>query len=143
MTISRFDPTPASCGRSFDNSMTHFELVFPFPPSLNRAYRAVSGRVLLSKAARQYAIAVRNALPAGRIERLTGRLRVVIGLVPPHKFGKRDWDVANREKVLCDALTKAGFWRDDSQIDSLQLVRCGPRGHWPDGAAVVQVDVIS
>lgn len=118
-------------------------LRLPFPPSLNRAYRAAAGRVLLSKPARQYAVAVRNALPPGRPERIEGRLFVVIELWPPAKLANKAWDVANREKLICDALTKAGFWRDDSQIDSISLMRWPYAETSPLGAARVTVTILS
>lgn len=121
--------------------MTQHRLILPFPPSLNRAYRAAAGRVLLSKPARQYAVAVRNALPAGRVERLEGRLSVLVRLHPSARLARSDrWDVANREKLLCDSLTKAGFWRDDSQIDQLTVVRGEYDAGYPLGAAFVVVD---
>lgn len=124
--------------------MTQHRLILPFPPSLNRAYRAAAGRVLLSKPARQYAVAVRNALPAGRVERLEGRLAVLVRLHPPERLARSErWDVANREKLLCDSLTKAGFWRDDSQIDRLTVERCDYDAGFPTGCAFVIVEVFA
>ena len=32
-------------------------------------------------------------------------------------------DLGNVEKALCDALTHAGLWHDDSQIDDLRIIR--------------------
>ncbi|AAQ73369.1 gp23 [Burkholderia phage Bcep1] len=122
---------------------TRYSLILPFPPSLNRAYRAVAGRVVLSKAARQYGVAVRNALPVGRAERIAGRLRVVVTVHPPARLVGRAWDVANREKLLSDALTKAGFWRDDSQIDSFRVDRGEFLETRPAGCAVVDVEVLA
>lgn len=51
---------------------------------------------------------------------MTGRLGVTIHChVPDH----RRRDLGNLEKCLCDSLTNAGIWEDDSQIDDLRLVR--------------------
>lgn len=123
--------------------LTRYSLTLPFPPSLNRAYRAVAGRVVLSKAARQYGVAVRNALPAGRVERIAGRLRVIVTVHPPKRLVGRTWDVANREKLLSDALTKAAFWRDDSQIDSFRVDRGEFLDAHPKGCAFVDVEIVS
>jgi len=51
-----------------------------------------------------------------------GRLAVDIYVNPPDKR-KRDLD--NIPKALLDALTHAGIWEDDSQIDQLTITR-GP-----------------
>lgn len=114
-------------------------LTLPWPPSLNRIYRAVAGRVVLSEAARKYALQVHNALPAGRPEKLSGRLRVALALCPPAKLADKPWDIANREKLLFDCMTHAGVWIDDAQIDELSIVRGVPVG---DGVALLQISEI-
>lgn len=114
----------------------------PFPPSLNRIWRAVAGRLLLSEQARQYLPRVVNALPMGRIVPLTGRLAVLVALHPPHKLARekgRRWDVMNREKLLCDCLTKAKVWLDDSQIDDFRVMRMGVLPAAPEGCAWVHI----
>lgn len=100
---------------------------------MNRAYRAVAGRVLLSADGRAYALKVSNALPAGRVTPLTGRLAVDVDLFPPATLAGKKWDIANREKVLFDALTKCGVWVDDEQIDQIIIVRNGVAPECPDG----------
>ena len=57
---------------------------------------------------------------AGR--RLAGRLAVTITVNPPDK---RKRDIDNLAKAPLDALTHAGLWLDDSQIDKLSIER-GP-----------------
>jgi crossover junction endodeoxyribonuclease RusA len=54
---------------------------------------------------------------------LNGRLSVRIEAQPPDKR-KRDLD--NLLKAPLDALTHAGLWVDDEQIDELTIVRLGP-----------------
>lgn len=108
-------------------------LRLPFPPSLNRIWRAVGGRVILSAAAREWAAAAARALPAGRVVPMAGRLIVTMRLTPPASLGARAWDVANREKLLCDLLTKQRVWIDDEQIDALLIVRAGPDVIAPKG----------
>lgn len=93
----------------------------PWPPSLNRIWRAVAGRIVLSKAAREWKVTAANALPTGRVEPLRGRLVVWLHLCPP--AGARKLDIANREKLLCDTLTEQRVWLDDEQIDVLVIVR--------------------
>lgn len=38
----------------------------------------------------------------------------------------KHWDIANREKILCDVLTKQRVWLDDSQIDFMMIMRAEP-----------------
>lgn len=102
--------------------------VLPWPPSLNRIWRAVQGRVVLSASARDYKRACVNALPTGRVDPFKGRLAVTMTLCPPVKPGGVDWDIANREKVLFDTLTEQRVWLDDSQIDALGILRGVPDG---------------
>lgn len=110
------------------------KLTLPWPPSVNRIWRALGGRVILSAQARDYIKAAGNALPAGRVPPpLTGRLWVWLTLHPPERSprGKgpgASWDIANREKIVCDVLTKQRVWVDDSQIDVLVIQRGAPRG---------------
>ncbi|WWQ12968.1 RusA-like Holliday junction resolvase [Ralstonia phage PQ43W] len=105
-------------------------LRLPWPPSVNRIWRAVGGRVLLSSAARRYCKQAANALPRGRAEPLTGRLVVWLHLCPPATLGSV-WDIANREKLVADVLTQQRVWLDDSQIDIITIVRGEPvpQGH--------------
>lgn len=102
-------------------------LTLPWPLSLNRAYRAVNGRSILSKGARAYKARVSASMPAGRLPPpLAGRLLVWMVLHPPKSYGRRAWDVANREKLLADCLTAQRVWLDDSQIDGWVILRGSP-----------------
>ena len=104
-------------------------LTLPWPPSVNRIWRAVGGRILLSLLARRYHKAAANALPPGKVEPLRGRLAVHVTLHPPAKLGiGKAWDIMNREKCMCDALTKQRVWLDDSQIDDFHALRGAPVG---------------
>lgn len=97
-------------------------LTLPWPPSTNKIWRAVAGRILLSSAARTYLRKLGNTLPTGHVVPLTGRLHVTVTLCPPASL-KGAWDIANREKLANDGLTKQRVWLDDSQIDVLTLTR--------------------
>ncbi len=111
-------------------------LVLPWPPSVNRIWRAILGRVVLSEAARHYGIKLANALPAGPVDPLRGRLRVVMTLHAPLAQADRAYDIANREKHVFDCLTKQRIWIDDSQIDELIIMRGPPQG---EGFAMLDI----
>lgn len=118
------------------------EYVVPFPPSFNHAWRSVGrGRVLLSKAARAYRIAVNNALPSGPVSPLGYRLRVSVLLVPPVKQ-RGEWDVDNRLKALFDALTHARVWKDDKQIDEIVARREDANPAAPGGYARIVISAM-
>lgn len=107
------------------------QLSLPWPPSVNAIWRAFGGRVILSAKARAYIKAAPNSLPSGRVPPpLTGRLLVWLTMHPPAKLarGGQAWDIANREKILCDVLTKQRVWLDDSQIDCMVIQRAAPAG---------------
>lgn len=104
-------------------------LRLPWPPSLNRIWRSVNNRVILSETARKYAAAAANALPPGRVEPLRGRLIVTMSLCPPAAQGAKKWDVANREKLVADILTKQRVWLDDEQVDTWLMTRGAPSEH--------------
>jgi len=90
----------------------------PYPPSLNRLYRTVRGRPILSKEAREYRAAVRSLLD-GMGYRATGSpVAVSVWLYRPRRTGDAD----NALKALLDACN--GFlWRDDSQLVEIHLWR--------------------
>jgi crossover junction endodeoxyribonuclease RusA len=56
----------------------------------------------------------------GRIKPTSSRLRVSITAVMPDR---RTRDIDNIVKPTLDAITHAGVWQDDSQIDELRVVR--------------------
>ena len=106
-------------------------LVLPWPPSANTHWRSVTiGKrhaVLLSAAGRDYrsaACAIVRKLLAGECQLYAvrygvERLSVSLTLCPPDR---RKRDIDNSVKPTLDALTHAGLWSDDEQIDEL-LVR--------------------
>lgn len=104
-------------------------LLLPFPPSVNTYWRHLSkgplaGRTLLSEDGRKYrgtvALALRRQRGLGDQAALAGRLKVDIEARMPDR---RRRDLDNVPKALLDALTHAGFWLDDSQIDDLRIWR--------------------
>lgn len=117
--MTRTHPTRSPPGRAL-------ALVLPWPPSVNRIWRAILGRVVLSEAARKYGVKLANALPTGPVDPLRGRLFVTMLMCPPSGLKNRSHDIANREKILCDGLTKQRVWVDDSQIDMMLIARGAP-----------------
>ena len=98
------------------------ELTLPWPPTINHAKHFWRGRVVTSKAARDYRTEVKviAATAAPGIDLGEARLEVHIQAFPPDNR-KRDLD--NIQKVLIDALQAAGLFKDDSQIDYLGVTR--------------------
>ena len=100
--------------------MTTYNL--PWPPSVNGYWRTFRNRQIISKRGRDYRNeAIAEVLEQGR-KKHDGRLRVVLTAHPPDK---RRRDLANVVKATMGALTPAGVWDDDSQIDDLRIVRAG------------------
>jgi crossover junction endodeoxyribonuclease RusA len=116
--------------------MIQLTLKLPWPPSLNTYWRSpnkgpLAGRTLISEKGRAYREAVlwgltTEKLPADSL--LTARLSVALYAYPPDK---RRRDLDNLPKAILDALTHAGVWADDEQIDQLSIQRCEQRkgGH--------------
>ena len=116
--------------------------VLPFPPSTNNAYANVRGRRVKSKAARAYALEVRQAVaeqfPAHeRFEFSDRRLRVNI---TAHEPDRRRRDIANVEKLATDAVMKQ-LGTDDRYIDDLRITR-GMRSR-NGGSITYQIEVLS
>lgn len=95
-------------------------LSLPFPPSLNHYYRHLrTGRTLISEEGRNYRQTIIGLVkPLGH--GFTGRLAVTLTCYMPDR---RRRDLDNLTKCLNDALTHAGLWGDDSQIDDLRIIR--------------------
>jgi crossover junction endodeoxyribonuclease RusA len=109
------------------------ELVLPYPPTVNTYWRCAGRQMLLSRRGRSYRRAVEAVVLAG-CQSLLGRLplesRLAVRLAVAAPDGrKRDLD--NVLKAVLDALEHAGLYRDDGQIDRLEVCRAGirPPGH--------------
>ena len=105
------------------DSTPTFEVSLPWPPTVNTYWRHANKGgttiVYVAKEGQIYRTAVQG-LVATKRKLHTARLRVEIEAWPPDKR-KRDLD--NILKSLLDALTYAGIWEDDSQIDDLRIYR--------------------
>ncbi len=118
-------------------------MTLPWPPSTNRIWRnvAVSGkpRTLLSQEGRVYRKAAADACLVAKLagKQIPDRLALRLVVQAPDRRAR---DLDNTVKAVQDALTHAGVWLDDSQIDRL-LVERGPvvKG----GMVSVTVEVMS
>jgi crossover junction endodeoxyribonuclease RusA len=102
-------------------------ITIPLPPSVNAMYRALGrggkGRNILSKEARLF---YEKVVPLIQQQAegwfVLGDCELSIGLWFPDR---RRCDVSNRVKAAEDACTKAGVWKDDSQVRRLVVERMG------------------
>lgn len=95
-------------------------LTLPYPPSGNHSVKNGRGRHYVPSGVLKYRNQVAWIVQGHRGAKLECRLEVRCVLhMPDHR--KRDLD--NAWKTTADALTKAGLWKDDSQIDVLLLER--------------------
>jgi crossover junction endodeoxyribonuclease RusA len=99
-------------------------LSIPFPPSINHYWKhRVIGRhasVYLSAEALKFRADIKHILDDENKTKFTDRVNVSITLHAPNK---RKYDIDNRIKSVFDALTHAGLWGDDEQVDSLTVTR--------------------
>ena len=108
--------------------MSTWEMTLPYPPVLNRLYRATTrGRVYKTPEAKRFAKTVQLVMLAEGVKRraaglssavLTGPLEVSVSLYRPRKVG----DIDGPLKGLFDALNGV-VWKDDSQIERLTVWR--------------------
>ena len=112
--------------------VTRHEITLEFPPSLNRYYRVLGSRVLISREGRKYRMMTVSRL--GGIRPIDGDLALVVHLYPPDR---RRRDADNCLKCLQDSLVHAGAMRDDSQVKILHVEMLDPI---PGGKVYVLVE---
>ena len=112
--------------------MTRHEITLEFPPSLNRYYRVLGSRVLISREGRKYRMMTVSRL--GGIRPIDGDLALVVHLYPPDR---RRRDADNCLKCLQDSLVHAGAMLDDSQVKILHVEMLDPI---PGGKVYVLVE---
>jgi crossover junction endodeoxyribonuclease RusA len=96
-------------------------LTLPLPPTINHYYgqRPHGGRYI-KPAGQAFRQAVAEIVAQAGYGKLQGRVALFAAI---HPADRRKQDIDNRAKSLQDALTHAGVWLDDEQIDELHLVR--------------------
>lgn len=102
-------------------SIQPIQLTLPYPPSVNRYWRSVKGRVLISEAGRGYRESVRKVvgMPASKAN---CPMAVTVEAWMPDR---RRRDIDNLCKAILDSLTHADVWEDDNLVDDLRIVRMG------------------
>lgn len=95
-------------------------LSLPMPPTINHYFARRGNRTYLPAKVREYRKKVAEIVAEKGIAKLEGRLSLFVGVHPATRARQ---DLDNRAKGLQDALTHAGVWIDDEQIDELHLVR--------------------
>ncbi len=104
--------------------MPDYEFTLPWPPTVNHYHQPVRHgrgvRIIKGAKARAYqseAVASLVAVGLGG-EAISGSVKMTITLNPPTLAR---YDVDGRPKGVLDALTAAGFWLDDSQVQSMTV----------------------
>jgi Holliday junction resolvase RusA-like endonuclease len=101
-------------GGTPDVSMT---IRLPYPPSLNRLYRAVRGRSVKSADGRAYASLASGLVMASRV-RVTGPFVLSVLAVRPDKRAR---DLDNLLKPVLDVLQAGGAIENDSLCQCLMI----------------------
>jgi crossover junction endodeoxyribonuclease RusA len=98
-------------------------IILPLSPTANHTYIAVGKRRIVSKTTETFRREVWLAVKQQGIKPMAGRISIAIAIFPK-TLGRNDLD--NRIKPALDALTIAGVWDDDSQIDFISVERHDP-----------------
>ena len=112
-----------------------FEL--SWPPSVNRYYRHVGPRVLISREGRKFRMMCVSRL-GGRFKKLEGNVKLIGEFYPPDA---RRRDLDNVLKCTLDSLVHAGLMEDDSQIKHIDIKMGDPVP--PDGLVFIQIEELT
>lgn len=112
------------------------EFTLPYPPSANHYLARTRRGVRTTEQTQRFKQECARRLRGTPHERFCGPVRVEV-LANPPDHARRDLD--NMLKVTLDAMTAAGVWKDDSQIDMLTIQR-GPMV--PGGVLFVRVTAL-
>ena len=98
-------------------------IALPYPPSVNSYWRhpttgKLAGRHLISSEGRNYRDQVARLVSMDK----PMDDRLIVSIIA-HMPDKRRRDLDNIPKAIFDALTHAGLWLDDEQIDVLTISR--------------------
>lgn len=112
-----------------------FEL--PWPPSVNRYYRHVGPRVLISREGRRFRRMCVSRL-AGAFPKLADTVKLTGEFYPPDA---RRRDLDNILKCTLDSLVHAGLMEDDSQIKRIDIRMEDPVP--PEGLVYIELEEIN
>lgn len=94
------------------------KLTLPYPPTLNNLKAVVRGRLITTKAAREYADTCQKLARLQGAKVLTGPVSVSVDVFRPRKAG----DLDNTLKAAFDSL-KGIAWEDDAQVVEIHARR--------------------
>lgn len=97
-----------------------FRATLPYPPTANKYWRNVNGRMVKSREAREYQAGIQSELIG--IKPLTGDLKVWLTFCRPQKRG----DLDNLIKIVLDSLEGA-VYENDCQIAEIEAKRIDGR----------------
>lgn len=129
-SIPKVVPVPVADMEEIQGSVEFRDM--PWPPSVNHYYSSVGSRRFLTKRAREYRSAMRDAIWGQILEQypwlpkllpITCDLDLRVAFHPPDK---RVRDNDNYNKAFYDACTKAGLWKDDRQVKITTMALCDP-----------------
>ena len=111
-----------------------FEL--PMPPSQNQKIKKGRNGIYKSDKTREYTKIVVDKIKELKLdkENIDYKIKVFLDLYPSTA---REYDIDNYEKILFDALTLSGFWRDDRLVFKMIVEK---RFKIPGGKCHVQID---
>ncbi len=99
------------------------EVELPYPPSINKYWRRVGNRTLISRGGRVFRSQVVAILRAMDVEPMVGDLAICVDVYPPDR---RRRDLDNVQKALFDALEHGGAYGNDNQIKRIVIERREP-----------------
>lgn len=104
------------------------KIYLPWPTATGNHYKGVNYRTkrfFVTKKAQAYRMQVKVAVVAYRGLGMTidYPVDIVVKMYPPDRRAR---DTDNVEKVLYDALTHAGLWRDDKLVKRKYVEMCEP-----------------
>ena len=95
-------------------------LTLPLAPTINHYYGQRGSRKYIKAAGQAFRQAVAEIVAEAGHPTIEGRVQLYAAVYPANRIRQ---DLDNRIKPTQDALTHAGVWLDDSQIDDVRFVR--------------------
>lgn len=104
-----------------------FVLKLPYPPTINHYYVNLrsGGKAIGTKGKLFRETVVESLRSIPETNRTLGKEDRIQVWIEVHVPDNRKRDLDNIKKPLLDALSHAGVWPDDCQVDDLRAVRCG------------------